>query len=59
MENVLGIVVHSSYPSEGWKHKIGGEWSRLAWEKCQTLISKIIMAKRARSVPQVVASKKL
>jgi hypothetical protein len=49
----LGLVVYAYHPSDGRKHEIRW-WSRLAWAKSKTPISKISRAERAGVVAQVV-----
>jgi hypothetical protein len=50
----LDMVAHTCHPSEQGKHKIGRLWSRLAWAKRETPISKITRVKRAGRVAQMV-----
>jgi hypothetical protein len=53
-ERKLDMVIHAYHPSNGTKHKIGGTWSRVAWEKSKTISPKELQQKRAGGMAQVV-----
>jgi hypothetical protein len=52
--NRINLGVEMCHPSDDRKHKIGGLWSRPAWVKSKTSISKITRTQKAGGVAQGV-----